>query len=102
MTTTGDVERRLLDLCDDIVRRAQKKGADASEAYAERATSTSAAAKAGPRTAGRSPRSGHGWLCAIGRSRLSSRIVSSVNRTAAAGVARLRSSPRRVASGTRW
>lgn len=42
MTTTGDVERRLLDLCDDIVNRARFAGADASEAYAERATLTSA------------------------------------------------------------
>lgn len=42
MTTTGDVERRLLDLCDDIVNRARFAGADASEVYAERATLTSA------------------------------------------------------------
>ncbi len=42
MTTTGEVERRLRELCDDVVRRAQKRGATGCEAFAERVTQTSA------------------------------------------------------------
>ncbi|HEY4221775.1 MAG TPA: TldD/PmbA family protein [Myxococcota bacterium] len=42
MTTTGDVERRLRELCADVVERAQKRGASACEAYAEHVTATSA------------------------------------------------------------
>lgn len=42
MTTTGDVERRLLALCDDVVGRALTRGASSCEAYAEHATQTSA------------------------------------------------------------
>ena len=42
MTTTGDVERRLLDLCDDIVARAKTAGGSGCEVYAERVTQTSA------------------------------------------------------------
>jgi PmbA protein len=42
VTTTGDVERRLLSLCDDVVNRALARGASGCEAYAEHGTYTSA------------------------------------------------------------
>jgi PmbA protein len=42
MTTTGEVERRLRELCEDVVRRAQRAGATDAETFAERVTQTSA------------------------------------------------------------
>lgn len=42
MTTTDDVEQRLLALCEDVVARARARGATGCEAYAEHATQTSA------------------------------------------------------------
>lgn len=42
MTTSHDVETRLLALCDDVLARAKAAGASGCEAYAERVTQTSA------------------------------------------------------------
>jgi PmbA protein len=42
MTSTGQIERSLVELCEDVVRRATKKGATSCEAYAEHVVQTSA------------------------------------------------------------